>query len=216
MQLYEGIIKSWRGDKGFGFIQPNEGEKDIFIHIRDLKHDNYKPIIGDKVVYKIITDKNGKIRAYDAFIKGQKICNTVREETFKKQSFHHSKEKSKFGLVPRIIIALIPFILSAWLLITKSISLPLFAYLIFSPVTFLCYAYDKSMALKDQWRVAESTLHLFELLGGWPAALIAQYTIRHKNKKQSFQITFWLIVFIHIAVWTDVLWFNKLSIATVL
>jgi len=43
MQLYEGMIKSWKGDKGFGFIQPNGGGKDIFIHIRDLKHSNYLP-----------------------------------------------------------------------------------------------------------------------------------------------------------------------------
>ena len=57
MQLYEGIIKSWKEDKGFGFIQPSGGGKDIFIHIRDLKHSNYQPQQGDDICYKVVADK---------------------------------------------------------------------------------------------------------------------------------------------------------------
>ena len=191
MQSYEGIIKSWLNDKGFGFIQPNEGGKDIFIHIRDLKHENYQPIVGDKIIYKISSDKNGKLRASDAFIKGQRINN--KEKPIKKT------KTIQLNLLPRLILAIIPFILSGILIKQHNIYTPLFAYLFFSPLTFLFYAYDKSMALKDKWRISEATLHLLELVGGWPAALITQYTIRHKNKKQSFQITFWLIIILHLA-----------------
>jgi uncharacterized membrane protein YsdA (DUF1294 family) len=35
---------------------------------------------------------------------------------------------------------------------------------------------------------------VLELLGGWPAAFLAQRYIRHKTKKLSYRITFWLII----------------------
>ena len=197
MQSYEGIIKSWLNDKGFGFIQPNEGGKDIFIHIRDLKHENYQPVVGDKIIYKISSDKNGKLRASDAFIKGQHITN--KEKPIKKT------KTIQLNLLLRLILAIIPFILFGILIKQHNIYIPLFAYLFFSPLTFLFYAYDKSMALKDKWRISEATLHLLELLGGWPAALITQYTIRHKNKKTSFQIIFWVIISLHLIGLTSII-----------
>ena len=42
--------------------------------------------------------------------------------------------------------------------------------------------------------MSEAQLHLLELLGGWPGALLAQRRLRHKCSKRSYQIVFWLIV----------------------
>jgi uncharacterized membrane protein YsdA (DUF1294 family) len=67
-------------------------------------------------------------------------------------------------------------------------------YLIASAVAFIAYFLDKSAARKDQWRTQESTLHIFALAGGWPGALAAQRLLRHKSRKQSFQIVFWVTV----------------------
>lgn len=211
MQLYEGIIKSWKGDKGFGFIKPHGDGKDIFIHVRDLNHANYQPRQGDNICYKITTDKDGKIRAYDAFIKGQEISQQYRKKSFKKNQYQERKVKRGYWLgMPYILfIAAIPFGFSAFLAKQQHNFVPLFAYLIMSLTTFLVYARDKTKAYKNEWRTSESTLHLFELLGGWPGALITQRVIRHKNKKTSFQITFWLIVIIHIAIWLDVVFFHS-------
>lgn len=202
MQLYKGIIKSWESNKGFGFIEPDKGSKDIFIHIRDLKHTNYQPVVGDKVFYKITADKNGKLRACDAYIKGQKIIHIPKEKNLIK-----NKPSYKLGILPRLGIAVIPFICSVLLIIKHHIFLPLFAYLILSTITFFVYAYDKNMARKAKWRVSETTLHLLGLSGGWPGALITQYAIRHKNQKTSFQIVFWLIVCSHLAVLISVVSF---------
>ncbi|SJM91388.1 Cold-shock protein (fragment) [Crenothrix polyspora] len=49
------------------------------------------------------------------------------------------------------------------------------------------------------WRIPEKSLHTLELLGGWPGALLAQRTLRHKNRKPSYQVVFWLIVGLHVA-----------------
>jgi len=59
-------------------------------------------------------------------------------------------------------------------------------------------------------------LQLLALLGGWPGALITQRVIRHKNKKTSFQVIFWIIVIIHIAIWLDVLFLKSAGIGSVL
>jgi uncharacterized membrane protein YsdA (DUF1294 family) len=52
--------------------------------------------------------------------------------------------------------------------------------------------------------VPESSLHLIELLGGWPGAYLAQQTMRHKTVKASYQVVYWLIVLLHVA--TATLW----------
>ena len=69
--------------------------------------------------------------------------------------------------------------------------------LLVSLVTWFLYRCDKSKAQSCAWRTPESTLHLAELAGGWPAAFLAQRRYRHKIAKQSYQFIFWYIVFLH-------------------
>ncbi len=66
-----------------------------------------------------------------------------------------------------------------------------------STVGFLMYWLDKLRARHGQWRVAETTLHLVALLGGWPGAYLAQKHFRHKSSKIRFLLVFWLIVTAH-------------------
>ena len=75
------------------------------------------------------------------------------------------------------------------------------AYAVMSVITFIAYVLDKRAAIKGRPRTPESTLHIFELLGGWPGAFAAQRFVRHKNAKLSFQILYWLIVALHVAAW---------------
>lgn len=70
-----------------------------------------------------------------------------------------------------------------------------------SLLTLVAYGWDKYRAVKGKWRIAEATLHFFELCGGWPGALIAQRLFRHKNRKIPFQVVFWLITVGHFAFW---------------
>ena len=52
--------------------------------------------------------------------------------------------------------------------------------------TFTAYAMDKRAAAQGQWRTPENTLHALAAMGGWPAAWLAQRTLRHKSRKTSF------------------------------
>jgi uncharacterized membrane protein YsdA (DUF1294 family) len=66
--------------------------------------------------------------------------------------------------------------------------------LVVNLLTYWTYARDKRSAQAGEWRVSEGQLHLWELLGGWPGAWIAQRCLRHKCSKGSYQFVFWLIV----------------------
>ena len=63
-----------------------------------------------------------------------------------------------------------------------------------SAVAVLAYRSDKLAAQRGRRRTEENALHVMELSGGWPGALIAQQLYRHKTRKRSFQIVFWLMV----------------------
>lgn len=82
-------------------------------------------------------------------------------------------------------------------------SIPLVAYGAVSLLAFLLYWRDKRMARAGQWRVPENVLHAVELAGGWPGALLAQQLLRHKTRKVSYQLVFWLIVLAHQVFWID-------------
>lgn len=69
-------------------------------------------------------------------------------------------------------------------------------------------ATTSGQAKAGEWRIPEKGLHAIELLGGWPGALLAQQVFRHKTRKLSYQLWFWLIVAAHQAVWIDVLYLN--------
>lgn len=82
-------------------------------------------------------------------------------------------------------------------------------YGLMSLICFIAYYRDKQFAIKGQQRTPEARLHLYELLGGWPGGLLAQRLIRHKNRKLSYQLLFWLIVLLHLAVAGLVLWLSN-------
>jgi uncharacterized membrane protein YsdA (DUF1294 family) len=70
-----------------------------------------------------------------------------------------------------------------------------------SGVTLVLYRWDKRQAAKQgRKRVAEATLHLMELLGGWLGGAIARMWFRHKSKKLSFRVRSWGIVALHVAL----------------
>lgn len=79
-------------------------------------------------------------------------------------------------------------------MLSGKLSTVLAVYSITSLVAFLVYAVDKSAARSGRWRIRESALLLFGLVGGWPGALLAQKTLRPRSAKPSFQTAFWASV----------------------
>lgn len=71
-----------------------------------------------------------------------------------------------------------------------------------SLITFAIYYKDKAAAINGAWRTPENTLHLFALLCGWPGAIVAQQTLRHKTQKQRFRFIFWLTVCLNLSAFS--------------
>jgi len=79
----------------------------------------------------------------------------------------------------------------------RDVIAPVLAVIIFcgvSAAAFVGQWIDKRKAASGEWRTPEATLHLFELLGGWPGAFLAQRLFRHKTAKLGYKVIFWLIV----------------------
>jgi CspA family cold shock protein len=59
-----GTVKWFNPTKGFGFIQPDDGSRDAFVHISAVESaglDNLRE--GQKVQYELVTGRNGKSSA---------------------------------------------------------------------------------------------------------------------------------------------------------
>jgi uncharacterized membrane protein YsdA (DUF1294 family) len=72
-----------------------------------------------------------------------------------------------------------------------------------SVVAFVTHGLDKRSAMRGRRRVPEARLHLMELIGGWPGALVAMGLFHHKVRKPSYLvITLGIMaVWIVIVVW---------------
>ena len=60
-----GTVKWFNETKGYGFIQPDDGGKDVFVHISAVERAGMRNLIeGQKISYEIQTDKrSGKASA---------------------------------------------------------------------------------------------------------------------------------------------------------
>jgi cold shock protein len=54
----QGIVKWFNAQKGFGFIQPDDGGKDVFVHISAVERAGMQSLNeGQKVSYDIVADR---------------------------------------------------------------------------------------------------------------------------------------------------------------
>lgn len=60
-----GTVKWFNGDKGFGFIQPDAGGNDVFVHISAVEQAGLRGLNeGQKISYELVADRrSGKMSA---------------------------------------------------------------------------------------------------------------------------------------------------------
>jgi len=53
-----GTVKWFNEQKGYGFIQPDDGGKDVFVHISAVEQAGMRGLAeGQKISYELVTDK---------------------------------------------------------------------------------------------------------------------------------------------------------------
>merc|ERR1712216_20004 len=64
MSKQEGICKWFDSKKGFGFIAPNDGGDDLFVHQTGITSDGFRKLVeGEAVIYDVQQDDNGRTKA---------------------------------------------------------------------------------------------------------------------------------------------------------
>ncbi|QNN24677.1 DUF1294 domain-containing protein [Planctomycetales bacterium ZRK34] len=81
------------------------------------------------------------------------------------------------------------------------------AVLVLSFFGMIMIVYDKRQARLDRWRTPEATLHMIELLGGFPGVMLARRLFKHKTRKLSYRIIAALMAIVHVAVAGAVFYF---------
>ncbi|CAA6815072.1 MAG: Unknown protein [uncultured Sulfurovum sp.] len=164
-----GYVIHFNEEKGYGFIGSDTYEENIFVHITQVKNaSELSP--GQAVEFSIEKTKKG--------------LAAINVQAGKKQQS------------PYLIFGLSSFLITLAILAYASQQVQiLVAYLLSINIsTFMLYGYDKLIASGKKLRVPEVNLQALALLGGSPAALLAQKFFRHKTIKGSFQIIYWMIV----------------------
>ncbi|MBJ8552118.1 DUF1294 domain-containing protein [Acinetobacter bereziniae] len=191
----QGRLVEWFDDKGYGFIQPNDGLKErVFLHIKDFAQKGPRPIVGCALEYVVQLDGQGRYKAKQ--VTYLKATQTVHAKTNRTSQNKLNAQKAS-SLQPMQIICIVYIVVLAILSISGLLNGMILLFVsIINVMTYWFYSQDKEAAQMNQRRVPENTLHILAFLGGWPAAWLAQQRLRHKTQKQPFRkIYFCTIVF---------------------
>ena len=178
---YQGKITDWKDDKGFGFVTPSGGGARVFVHIKSFSNRLRRPAGNELVTYELKSDARGRPQGVNIAFDGDRPSSLPRTTP---------GPGIKAFTLAAVFLA---FVVGA--VATGKLPLAiLIAYVLASFVAYVAYFLDKTASLKGRWRTPESTLHIFSIVGGWPGAMLAQRTLRHKTQKRSFQVTYWVTV----------------------
>lgn len=178
--VQRGRLIKWNDPKGYGFIHPDDGSPDIFVHVSGFLDEARRPKEGDAVRYEI--DASGRRpKAINVRGPGLPLPNTI--------PLAYGVGAFFVGLQICYALGLIRL----WG--------PLVAYLAMSIITFGFYYVDKQRAEAGDWRLTETSLHVLEILGGWPGAVVALGMLRHKTRKVDFLVVTATIAAVHVGLW---------------
>jgi CspA family cold shock protein len=61
--MANGTVKWFNAGKGFGFIAPDDGSKDVFVHISAVDKAGISLTDGQKIQFELVKGKDGKSSA---------------------------------------------------------------------------------------------------------------------------------------------------------
>lgn len=124
--LHRGKLVTWKDERGFGFIEPDSGGKEVFLHITAVKGADRRPQVGDVILYECVAETDGKVRASKASIQGfvkQSTTYTAKPRSQSLRAFRQpsSRRSKKQPQGPLATIASVAFVI-VMVLILKGFS----------------------------------------------------------------------------------------------
>ncbi|WP_394004314.1 DUF1294 domain-containing protein [Luteimonas sp. WGS1318] len=201
-----GKVVEWHETRGFGFVAPIEQADSparLFFHIRDYTQAGRRPEPGELVRFTAHRQNDGRwcARAVTRTTPPAAGASRGRAATPSTGLSRHGPAAAGVAVLLLVLwLALLVYPvrtgqLPAWTPI---------AALGLNLATFVLYGVDKHAARNRRRRTPESHLHLLELLGGWPAAWLAQRLLRHKSAKPAYRTVYRRMVALHLvtlAIW---------------
>ena len=223
----QGVLKSWNDERGFGFITPHDGGPPVFVHARHCElHRMQRPQVGLEVTFEVVRAEDGRLQARQVLPRhgwtavDQLPDGALRQKRADARERHARQQQERlnqrraerqatvqWGTASYFAIALLIAVLGVLSVGWRLPGWVWAGYGVASVVTYLLYHGDKRAAQAGRWRVPEARLLMAGLLGGWPGAIVAQQTLRHKSTKASFRAAFWGTVVLNLgavvawAVW---------------
>lgn len=198
----QGTVVRWEAARGFGFIRV-PSMQDIFFHVQDFRTaQGVVPRVGMLVDFNEIHvgGKGPRAMAVRPIGTQQQPAGSSRSRPRSSQPRrnHHAEFGSGAWAAVPLMLAYAGLLMfgvwsgrAPWWILAGSVGLNL--------VTFFAYWQDKYAAEKGRWRISESTLQIWSLVGGWGGAWFAQQILRHKSNKASFLQAYWIAVVLHCA-----------------
>ena len=63
---HTGTLRTWHDDRGFGFIAPETGGADVFVHISAVERAGLRTLVeGQKVTFDVVQDRRSGKNAAD-------------------------------------------------------------------------------------------------------------------------------------------------------
>ncbi|MDE1173879.1 MAG: cold-shock protein [Parvibaculaceae bacterium] len=67
----KGRVKWFNATKGFGFIEPEDGSKDVFVHISAVERVGLSTLNeGQGIEYELVEGRNGRVSAEELVVEG--------------------------------------------------------------------------------------------------------------------------------------------------
>lgn len=193
-----GKLVEWNDARGYGFIVAVDapGQR-YFLHVHEYRRMGRRPEVGELLRFVPERQPDGRWRAVDVARAVSVAHRQVRAAAGRQRN-----RGAPSSRLPALLLAVLGGLLAwaAWRDRLPAL-LPL-GLLAINGVTFAFYWSDKRAAQAQARRTPEATLHLMELLGGWPAAWLAQRVLRHKSRKDSYRLVFLVAALVNLAAMT--------------
>ena len=204
-----GKVTEWNAARGFGFLAPVDeaaATGRVFFHVRDYEPGPRRPEVGELVKFAAARREDGRWRATRVRrAVGSAARHPTPSPSTNRIPTHRPARAAGRPAPASALVALVLAYVAGIAFALEADRLPgllPFWLVAVNGLTLLFYYGDKTAAQRGERRVAEVTLHLLELAGGWPTALLAQRLFRHKSSKASYRSEFRAIVILHIAIVT--------------
>jgi len=198
----DGNLTQWNDARGFGFLTPLRSHEQTFVHISAFPSGSTRPRLGAAYSFAVEVCRDGKRQAIQVQPEGRpggRVPQQIRPPRPGTRPEPRRRAGRSGSANYLTIVAFAAVVLGA----NSVWPVPLWiagVYAVASVVCYFAYLVDKRAAVAGRWRVTESALLTLGFLGGWPGAIIAQQTLRHKTQKATFRRAFWVSVVLNVLV----------------